>query len=122
MSVSDQYWEDVLLPILRNSTSISEADLAIVRTVTEWAWLAARDRQTGAEAVFGAWLPIETAPKGRTAVLVYRADTKCTYGASWDDITNEWRHFGGSSYPVGGEITHWMPLPAPPTRHSDELD
>ncbi|HAF39758.1 MAG TPA: hypothetical protein DCG72_12285 [Gammaproteobacteria bacterium] len=71
--------------------------------------------------LFGDWLPIETAPKGRKAVLVFRADRLCTFCATWDDITNEWRHFGGSSYPVGGEITHWMPLPSPPNGDDHQL-
>jgi hypothetical protein len=70
-----------------------------------------------------AWLPIETAPKCKKAILVFRSDNLCAYCATWDDITNEWRHFGGSSYPIGGEVTHWMQLPNPPnpeglrTRH-----
>ena len=62
----------------------------------------------------GGWQPIETAPKDRKSVLVHRADNKCTYVAIWDDITDGWRHFGGSRYVVDGEITHWMPLPEPP--------
>ena len=70
--------------------------------------------QVGSTALFGTWLPIETAPKERKAIMVFRSDTLCTYGAAWDDITNEWRHFGGSSYPIGGEISHWMPLPSEP--------
>jgi hypothetical protein len=64
------------------------------------------------------WQPIETAPKGRGSILVYRMDRLCTFCATWDDITNEWRHFGGSNHPIGGDITHWTPLPKPPTHES----
>ena len=61
------------------------------------------------------WKPIETAPKGRRAILVYRADNRCTHAAVWDDELKTWVHFGmGGVRMVGGEVTHWMPLPEPP--------
>lgn len=61
-----------------------------------------------------AWMPIETAPRGRGSILVFRADNLCTFCAVWDEIHNTWIHFGGSWEPIGGEITHWMPLPRDP--------
>ena len=65
-------------------------------------------------ALFGVWMPIQTAPKSRKAILVFRADNLCAFCAVWDDITNDWRHFGGSFDPIGGKVTHWMPLPHNP--------
>ena len=65
------------------------------------------------------WLGIESAPKSRFAILVHCPDIKCTFCATWDDITNEWRHFGGSSYPIEWPISHWMPIPSPPNTEED---
>jgi len=61
------------------------------------------------------WKPIETAEKTwKKAVIVYCPEIKCSFFATWDDITNEWRHFGGSRYPIGYGITHWMQSPEAP--------
>jgi hypothetical protein len=70
--------------------------------------------------MMGEWKLIETAPKGRIAVLVYRADNRCAYTAVWNDELKTWVHFGmGAVLMVGGEVTHWMPLPEPPEQESE---
>lgn len=69
-------------------------------------------------ALFGAWSPIATAPKDRKAILVHCPEIKCSFCATWDDITKVWRHFGGSSYAIEREISHWMPLPPAPNDKS----
>lgn len=70
------------------------------------------------------WLPIETAPKDGTRVLVYATlrgaslsgrDWKKDLGkwvviAAWEEEYNVW--WDGSQCTL--EPTHWMPLPAPP--------
>jgi hypothetical protein len=54
------------------------------------------------------WLPIETAPRDGTKILVCRA------GAPWVEIAKfrpkprDWKTGGGWCVP-----THWMPLPTP---------
>lgn len=66
-----------------------------------------------------AWMPIETAPKDNTRILICREDRfpRNTYVARWfkgfwsvGPLTDEWR-----AYP-----THWMPLPAGPSLPSTE--
>lgn len=67
-----------------------------------------------------AWQGIESAPKDGTAVLLY-----CSYGERHpaEMVTAEWRHddwrliqTGGyaEDSDVGGDPTHWRPLPAVP--------
>jgi len=63
------------------------------------------------------WLPIETAPKTSKAILVYCADRKNVYTASWGKVggflqADGWRHFGGGD--MVETPTHWRPLPAAP--------
>lgn len=58
------------------------------------------------------WLPIETAPKDGTRVMVFRMHylediAVCFYSNS----QKEWVPVNGSVFPSG---THWMPLPPPP--------
>jgi hypothetical protein len=55
------------------------------------------------------WQPIETAPKDGTAVLTYRGPGLIAVAEFWVEC--------GWIVPDGMEITnvtHWMPLPAPP--------
>lgn len=63
------------------------------------------------------WQPIETAPKGvdHKACLVWCADNRCTYTAWWNG--ESWDYFcgGGEARVIDRDITHWMPLPEPPS-------
>jgi hypothetical protein len=58
------------------------------------------------------WLPIETAPKDGTCVLVVSCGRVVT--ASFSKYSEKW--FDGCLNDLDGteQPTHWMPLPAPP--------
>jgi hypothetical protein len=63
------------------------------------------------------WQPIETAPKDGTAVLVYNPKIYRTsqFVARWDDHDQYWQSVACvDDYYGSSEVTHWMPLPAPP--------
>lgn len=82
-------------------------------------WVDCAETDEGAIALYEApkWLPIESAPKDGTSVLV--ASTKCPNAfavASWDG--DEWRDMGdigwaGMYGDDGNQPTHWQPLPPP---------
>lgn len=68
------------------------------------------------------WLPISTAPKDGTKILVTDANTiGCEECVFWDDdpqasqnsIGWQWATDDGPSYHEE-RFTHWMPLPEPP--------
>ena len=63
----------------------------------------------------GEWRTIESAPRGCELILAWgdRAGIWMVYwnGSSWDD--------GDYRSNVTG-LTHWMPLPAPPTAADDQ--
>jgi hypothetical protein len=69
---------------------------------------------------FGEWLPIESAPKDGTRVLIFTPDAldiENTFSATFDD--GEWWESralqdGTSRSNVDCDPTHWMPLPPPP--------
>jgi hypothetical protein len=72
-----------------------------------------------------AWQPIETAPKDMTKVLVLGV-WRDGGGYFWDvahcDFMGNWEAMGEAAmwtldYDV--EVTHWMPLPAPPQDFHD---
>ncbi len=78
-------------------------------------------RQQGADAIERlTWQPIETAPKDGTAVLLYYPKRyQMTGGVTWGCfIDGEWLD---STITTDNDCTHWMPLPAPPTRLEREL-
>ena len=54
------------------------------------------------------WQPIETAPKDKTLVLVYRPNSREQIAIR---VVRDW--CGRACCPIA-EPTHWMPLPAPP--------
>lgn len=59
------------------------------------------------------WHPIETAPKDGTRFIAVDSDSEIDV-VVWDAESGHWRDpfdIGGCSL---GDITHWMPLPAPP--------
>jgi hypothetical protein len=58
------------------------------------------------------WQPIETAPKDRTGVLVYRPKMR---GSDRIQIRVPSDWCGPTCCPHA-EPTHWMPLPEPPPR------
>lgn len=67
-----------------------------------------------------AWQPIETAPKDGSTVLLHSPDVKHEGGV----MLGYWTDFGDgdpnwtaiqTEYPIDAEVTHWMPLPEPPT-------
>lgn len=60
------------------------------------------------------WQPIETAPKDRTEILLYRDGV--VYHGWWGKQSsgrNGWIHERGW-FPTASLPTHWMPLPPPP--------
>jgi hypothetical protein len=59
------------------------------------------------------WRSIETAPKGRKAILVYCEENKSSYAVCWD-VYDGWRVFGASGIQLVPKPTHWQPLPEPP--------
>ena len=72
----------------------------------------------------GAWLPIETAPKDGTKILVFCPRLGACGPATWDTCQYAkkprtfWTHWGerifGTTRVRDDQPTHWMPLPAPP--------
>lgn len=57
------------------------------------------------------WMPIETAPRDGTAMLVYTAGENINCMAYYEH--------GFDSFGDGEDPTHWMPLPEPPTPDID---
>ena len=74
----------------------------------------------------GAWLPIATAPKDGTKILVFCPWLGVCGPATWDVCQHAkkprpfWTHWGeriwGTSRVREDQPTHWMPMPAPPER------
>ena len=68
------------------------------------------------------WQPIETAPRDGTRVLVYaRLDPPEKWHEALRDIppvmaVASWHPDGGWCVCEVRDATHWMPLPAPPTK------
>ena len=63
------------------------------------------------------WQPIETAPKTLKSILVYCAERKNIYTASWVrnaeyPSSGKWHHFPGG--PLKEIPTHWMLIPEAP--------
>lgn len=61
------------------------------------------------------WQPIDTAPKGKTQIIVARiVDGRVWWcrDCKWSD---KWQNWNDNVEPAGlDNPTHWMPLPAPP--------
>jgi hypothetical protein len=71
------------------------------------------------------WQPIETAPKDGTFILIYESDGRVQV-AAWvlDGPDMRWcvqltQLLSPDTYPTS-DVTHWMPLPSPPTGENDE--
>ena len=74
--------------------------------------------QVRVDCALGAWQPIDTAPKDGTIVLLKNMNNGLEDTGCWCDYTKlpvitgiegEWCQDLGN-----GDMTHWMPLPAPP--------
>jgi hypothetical protein len=87
------------------------------------------DALTKADAILAlspAWLPISSAPKDGTEVLVSTANSRGVFEhmavASWDDTDEygrcepRWTIFSGKHHSPALDYhpTHWLPLPPPP--------
>ena len=68
------------------------------------------------------WQPIETAPKDGTTVFVWYEASVKSHGdfdnrvrlAKWIECLGEWQVHGvGGNVPP--KVTHWMPIPNPPS-------
>ena len=75
------------------------------------------------------WLPIETAPRDETRVLVGWADDGHSvviafygpkYSAHGVNYGNSWGHGIGWQHQFHKPPTHWMPLPDPPAPDSQK--
>lgn len=60
------------------------------------------------------WLPIDTAPKDGTDILLYDGDTMVI--CRWNERRKEWvDSWNQTEFETDVEpVTHWMPLPEPP--------
>ena len=58
------------------------------------------------------WQPIETAPKDGSMVLAYPSSLGHVCMTGW--VVRCCPYHGGY-WDTGGDFTHWMPLPPPPT-------
>ena len=71
----------------------------------------ARDTQT--------WLPIETAPRDGTPILIFEPDEDCKPETGmdviwWEGSREEGCWLFGNCDEYMRPFTHWMPLPPPP--------
>ena len=72
------------------------------------------------------WLPIETAPKDGTYLLLYTEYSEIVIGWFGEDVFKEdyegWLYGDGDGFSTGYyynpifKPTYWMPLPNPPTQ------
>lgn len=65
------------------------------------------------------WMPIETAPKDRTRIILATIGGHVTVGHWLDNSNTSWPWQGWSTdrgpFAIDG-VTHWMPLPSPPAQ------
>jgi len=71
-------------------------------------------------AVSQGWQDIETAPRDGTPFLCFHPDDVFSPITGidliwWEPGIGRWTMDGDNKVPFVGEITHWMPLPAPPS-------
>ena len=62
----------------------------------------------------GGWQPIDTAPRSTKAILIHCSIMRNTYAVTWFKPYKSWAIFGGGY--LRETATHWMPLPAAPTK------
>jgi hypothetical protein len=61
------------------------------------------------------WLPIDTAPKDGTAVLIHLSDTGNIIAVYWTGGKFCWKSVEHETLWCPSIATHWMPLPEPPS-------
>ena len=73
------------------------------------------------------WLPIETAPKDGTRLLlakIGRDESECGVGVWWactGNWSDQWKNWNDGIEPCGlSAPTHWMPLPKAPAMQEDK--
>lgn len=59
------------------------------------------------------WNDVSTAPKDGTRILAYWRSWVTI--ALWNLRVNNWQEWPDGDFDTGGELTHWMPLPDPPS-------
>lgn len=64
------------------------------------------------DALFGVWMPIETAPKDGRHILLYRPDIQ--FVGYYGGPNSGWRINAPDLPAVWPLPTHWMPEPPPP--------
>jgi hypothetical protein len=67
--------------------------------------------------MMNAWKAIKDAPRDGTEILVYVADWDTCAVATWISV-GHYHHWADRDGSVGDDenVTHWMPLPARPTK------
>lgn len=76
------------------------------------------------EAELGGWLSIESAPQDGTKVDLWakfeNSGWRRVADAHWNGKLNDWQlgQYNAADYMVRPVITHWMPLPSPPTTNT----
>jgi hypothetical protein len=91
-------------------------------------YLTAWEADQQEEAVSLEWMPIDTAPRNGTAVLLWHEPTRSVNVGYWNKFFTDpwhalvmgtdalWNDYDGPQ-PIF-HATHWMPLPAPPPRQA----
>ena len=54
------------------------------------------------------------------AVLIYCPSNQCIFTACYNFENREWEYFARGSVEVNEIVSHWMPLPDPPTTGESE--
>ena len=65
------------------------------------------------------WQPIETSPRDGTIVILFSADENMVDAGYWSSLIDSsppagWFETTGGDHWHLGDVTHWMPMPAPP--------
>ena len=70
-------------------------------------------------ALLGEWLPIATAPRDGTEILVWtgRAVVAAIWMSRDGDYPTWWPSHAGALW--SADVTHWLPLPPPPNAHGE---
>src|SRR4051794_21196465 len=103
-------------PMHYNATKLSHVDpFTDIRAAR---LLERLDAQVEAAQPANGWLPISTAPKDGTAILVWAQWQNAPAGpviVEWLQRRKEWKRVGETRSIAIGIVTHWKPLPSGPT-------